>query len=74
MKKRPADLIDIEFSAVPMGAEFWEKLDEGGLAWNFPHIKIEPEEIQGDMMTARTGSVLFRYKDEDIVQVAPPPW
>ena len=74
MKKRPANLINVKFSAVPTGAEFWEKPNEHNMAWIFPHVKIEPQEIQGDTMTARTGSVLFGYKDEDVVQVEGEPY
>ena len=74
MKKRPANLINVKFGDVPMGAEFWEKPDERGLAWDFPHVKVEPQEIQGDTMTAQTGSVLFGYKDEDVVQVEGEPY
>jgi hypothetical protein len=66
---RPKNLTDICFGDLPIGTEFWEKPDGNGYAFVFSHRKVEPEEIDGEIFTARTGTVLFGYRNDTIVQI-----
>lgn len=59
----------IKFGRLPVGAKFWEKKDKYGRAFTFPLIKIRPEIVNGEKVTARAGAAKMQFDDSELVEI-----